>query len=152
MGVREAKAMLGVTSRTLRRYTASGRLPDRRSPGGHRIFSVAELEAILHRRGAARVSEVLERLSSMRESPLAVKPRKVTSNVNSRDFEIQPRIEWWLASSLMWHPGYPTAAQVSGEHSWLARIPRSPNDGSPTKNVWLALALASSSNFCLLMG
>jgi DNA-binding transcriptional MerR regulator len=30
VGMREAKAMLGVTSRTLRRYTASGRLPDRR--------------------------------------------------------------------------------------------------------------------------
>jgi putative resolvase len=57
VGVREAKAMLGVTSRTLRRSTASGRLPDRRSPGGHRIFSVAEREAILHRREDAPVSE-----------------------------------------------------------------------------------------------
>jgi len=56
VGMREAKAMLGVTSRTLRRYTASGRLLDRRSPGGHRIFSVAEREAILHRRGDAPVS------------------------------------------------------------------------------------------------
>jgi hypothetical protein len=94
---------------------------------------------------------VLERLSSMRESRLAVTPRKATSNVNSRDFETQPRIEWGLASSLMWPPGYPTAAWVSGEHSWPARIPRSPSYGSPTKNLWLALALASSSSFCLLM-
>jgi len=54
--MRESKAMLGVSSRTLCRYTASGKLPDRRSPGGHSIFSVAELEAILHRRGAAPVS------------------------------------------------------------------------------------------------
>jgi len=48
---------------------------------------------------------VPELLSSMRESPLAVNPRRATSNVNSRDFEIQPRIERWLASSLMWLPG-----------------------------------------------
>jgi putative resolvase len=57
VGMRKPKAMLGVSRRTLRRYTASGRLPERRSPGGHRIFSVAELEAILHRRGEAPVSE-----------------------------------------------------------------------------------------------
>ena len=74
VGVREAKAILGVTSRTLRRYTASGRLPDRRSPGGHRIFSVAELEAILHRRGEIPVSEGLgavvlyARVSSRRQA------------------------------------------------------------------------------------
>ncbi|MDA8270720.1 MAG: IS607 family transposase [Actinomycetota bacterium] len=49
VGVAEAKSMLGVSSRTLRRYTAEGRLPDRRSPGGRRIFSVTELEAIQRR-------------------------------------------------------------------------------------------------------
>jgi len=43
--------MLGLTSRTLRRYSASSRRPERSSPGGHRIFSFAEPEAILHQRG-----------------------------------------------------------------------------------------------------
>ena len=52
IGVGEARSMLGVSSRTLRRYTAEGRLPDRRSPGGRRIFSLAEIEAIQHRRGS----------------------------------------------------------------------------------------------------
>jgi len=74
VGVREAKAMLGVSSRTLRRYTASGKLPDRRSPGGHRIFSIAELEAILHRRGDAPESRgtgavvLYARVSSRRQA------------------------------------------------------------------------------------
>lgn len=41
-----AARILGVSTRTLRRYTASGVLADRRSPGGKRIFSVVELEAL----------------------------------------------------------------------------------------------------------
>nr|WSY52856.1 recombinase family protein [Streptomyces sp. NBC_00886] len=41
-----AARILGVSTRTLRRYTASGVLADRRSPGGKRVFSVVELEAL----------------------------------------------------------------------------------------------------------
>ncbi|MFC9618238.1 recombinase family protein [Streptomyces sp. NPDC056938] len=41
-----AARILGVSTRTLRRYTASGVLADRRSPGGKRIFWVVELEAL----------------------------------------------------------------------------------------------------------
>jgi excisionase family DNA binding protein len=37
---------LGVSTRTLRRYTAEGRLPDARSAGGRRIFRVGDLDAI----------------------------------------------------------------------------------------------------------
>lgn len=59
VGVAEARAMLGVSSRTLRRYTAEGKLPDRRSPGGRRVFSVVEIEAILHQRGKAPVGDGL---------------------------------------------------------------------------------------------
>ena len=40
-----------MSSRTLRRYTAEGRLPDRRSPGGRRVFAVNEIAALLHARG-----------------------------------------------------------------------------------------------------
>jgi len=41
-----ARAILGVSSRTVRRYTASGKLPDLRSPGGHRVFRLADLHAL----------------------------------------------------------------------------------------------------------
>ncbi len=37
---------LGVSTRTLRRYTAEGRLPDARSAGGRRIFKIGDLDAI----------------------------------------------------------------------------------------------------------
>lgn len=37
---------LGVSTRTLRRYTAEGRLPDARSAGGRRIFRISDLDAI----------------------------------------------------------------------------------------------------------
>lgn len=50
VGMRDARRMLGVSARTLRRYTAEGKLPDRRSPGGQRIFSIADLEAVMHQR------------------------------------------------------------------------------------------------------
>ena len=42
-----ARAILGVSARTLRRYTASGKLPDLRSPGGHRVFRLADLHALI---------------------------------------------------------------------------------------------------------
>src|ERR1700675_3221509 len=37
---------LGVSTRTLRRYTQDGRLPDARSAGGRRIFRLGDLDAI----------------------------------------------------------------------------------------------------------
>jgi excisionase family DNA binding protein len=37
---------LGVSTRTLRRYTQDGRLPDARSAGGRRIFRIGDLDAI----------------------------------------------------------------------------------------------------------
>lgn len=53
---------LGVSTRTLRRYTAEGRLPDARSAGGRRIFRIGDLDAITRKPlegravGYARVS------------------------------------------------------------------------------------------------
>lgn len=41
-----ARAILSVSSRTLRRYTASGKLPDLRSPGGHQVLRLADLHAL----------------------------------------------------------------------------------------------------------
>ena len=53
IAVGEARPMLGVCSRTLGRWTAQGRLAERRCPGRRRIFWVPEMEAIQHRRGRA---------------------------------------------------------------------------------------------------
>ncbi|WP_369148857.1 IS607 family transposase [Streptomyces sp. R44] len=47
----KAAKRLGVSTRTLRRYTLEGVLEDRRSPGGRRVFRVADLNALARRRG-----------------------------------------------------------------------------------------------------
>ncbi len=41
-----ARATLGVSSRTLRRDTASGKREDLRSPGGHRVLRMADLHVL----------------------------------------------------------------------------------------------------------
>lgn len=46
-----AAKRLGVSTRTLRRYTLEGVLEDRRSPGGRRVFRVGDLDALSRRRG-----------------------------------------------------------------------------------------------------
>lgn len=43
---------LGVTSRTLRRYTAEGKLPDVRGAGNRRIFRVSDLDKLTSQRSA----------------------------------------------------------------------------------------------------
>lgn len=45
---------LGVSTRTLRRYTAEGRLPDARSAGGRRIFRLADLDALTRKPGTGK--------------------------------------------------------------------------------------------------
>ncbi|MFK0252008.1 IS607 family transposase [Streptomyces sp. NPDC090445] len=52
----KAAKRLGVSTRTLRRYTLEGVLEDRRSPGGRRVFRVADLDAVARRRGNLAVS------------------------------------------------------------------------------------------------
>ncbi|MGW1181726.1 IS607 family transposase (plasmid) [Streptomyces sp. NBC_00708] len=52
----KAAKRLGVSTRTLRRYTLEGVLEDRRSPGGRRVFRVADLDALARRRGTPAVS------------------------------------------------------------------------------------------------
>ncbi|MFJ5548207.1 IS607 family transposase [Streptomyces sp. NPDC093225] len=51
----KAAKRLGVSTRTLRRYTLEGVLEDRRSPGGRRVFRVGDLDALARRRGSAVV-------------------------------------------------------------------------------------------------
>ncbi|MHB8294389.1 MAG: helix-turn-helix domain-containing protein [Acidimicrobiales bacterium] len=43
--MREARHLTGLSATTLRRWTKDGRLPDRRSVGGHRMFLISDLEA-----------------------------------------------------------------------------------------------------------
>lgn len=47
----KAAKRLGVSTRTLRRYTLEGVLEDRRSPGGRRIFRVGDLDRVARTRG-----------------------------------------------------------------------------------------------------
>jgi putative resolvase len=65
-----AAKVLGVSTRTLRRYTQQGVLTDRRSPGGRRVFSLVELEAVRKERGKLPLVEGLvlyARVSSQRQ-------------------------------------------------------------------------------------
>ncbi len=69
----EARQLLGVSSRTLRRYTSEGRLPDRRTPGGMRVFSANEVAALVRSRGGAEAEAggkvvLYARVSSRRQA------------------------------------------------------------------------------------
>lgn len=57
---------LGVSTRTLRRYTAEGRLPDARSAGGRRIFKISDLDAIASKPSSGK-SVGYARVSSRRQ-------------------------------------------------------------------------------------
>jgi excisionase family DNA binding protein len=57
---------LGVSTRTLRRYTQQGRLPDARSAGGRRIFRIGDLDAITRKPAVGR-AVAYARVSSRRQ-------------------------------------------------------------------------------------
>jgi putative resolvase len=57
---------LGVSTRTLRRYTQEGRLPGARSAGGRRIFRIGDLDAIT-RKPTAGMAVGYARVSSRRQ-------------------------------------------------------------------------------------
>jgi len=61
-----AARRLGVSTRTLRRYTQQGRLPDARSAGGRRIFRIGDLDAI-SRKPSAGTAIGYARVSSRRQ-------------------------------------------------------------------------------------
>lgn len=46
---KDAAAYVGVYPDTLRRWVDSGLLPDRRTPGGHRRYRRADLDALIAR-------------------------------------------------------------------------------------------------------
>ena len=52
--VAEAAGLLGVSLNTLRRWTDAGRLACYRSPGGHRRYRAADIQALLQQAGRSR--------------------------------------------------------------------------------------------------
>lgn len=52
--VQEAADVLGISTSTLRRWTAQGRVRERRTPGGHRRYEVNDIRAEVERRQAGR--------------------------------------------------------------------------------------------------
>lgn len=68
---------LGVSTRTLRRYTQEGRLPDVRSAGGRRIFRIGDLDAITSKAAKGRVVGYA-RVSSRRQQAEGDLDRQVT--------------------------------------------------------------------------
>ena len=59
----KASALLGVDESTLRRWADAGRLRIYRTPGGHRRFSLSNLEEMLAGAGRGRGAEAVERLA-----------------------------------------------------------------------------------------
>jgi excisionase family DNA binding protein len=62
----KASDLLGVDESTLRRWADSGRVQVYRTPGGHRRFSLSNLEAILASEGRHRGADQVERLAVAR--------------------------------------------------------------------------------------
>ena len=78
-----ASRRYGVSTRTLRRYTEAGTLPDVRGAGGRRIFRRAELDALLlHRKGDRVVAYA--RVSSRRQQAEGDLDRQVERLRDSR--------------------------------------------------------------------
>jgi putative resolvase len=67
---------LGVSTRTLRRYTQEGRLPDTRSAGGRRIFRIGDLDSITCKPSTGK-SVGYERVSSRRQQAEGYLDRQV---------------------------------------------------------------------------
>ena len=67
LSIASAAARLGVSVRTVRRYTVDGELPDARSAGGRRIFRIVDLDALVRGRGVEGVVVLYARVSSRRQ-------------------------------------------------------------------------------------
>jgi putative resolvase len=77
---------LGVSTRTLRRYTAEGRLPDARSAGGRRIFRIGDLDAITGKPSTGKAVGYA-RVSSRRQQAEGDLDRQV-SRLQDRDSDL----------------------------------------------------------------
>lgn len=98
-----AARMVGVSTRTLRRYTQQGVLPDRRSAGGRRVFSVAELEDVRRRRGSLPpVGGVVlyARVSSQRQRSEGDLDRQITRLRHATEGHVVVGEFWVVASGL----------------------------------------------------
>src|SRR3954454_5659816 len=64
--LRRACEILGVDESTLRRWADTGRLRSYRTPGGHRRFSLVNLEAMVAGESRTRGSDEMERIATAR--------------------------------------------------------------------------------------
>ena len=64
--LRRACEILGVDESTLRRWADTGRLRSYRTPGGHRRFSLVNLEAMVAGESRSRGSDEMERIATAR--------------------------------------------------------------------------------------
>ncbi len=86
MSTAKAARLLGVTTRTMRRYTASGKLPDNRSPGGVRVFGLGDLHTFAARASGAALP--CARVSSRRqlaEGDLARQVARLQDHLSGRE-------------------------------------------------------------------
>jgi excisionase family DNA binding protein len=67
LSIAAAAARLGVSVRTVRRYTVDGKLPDTRSAGGRRIFRIVDLDALVTGRVSEGAVVLYGRVSSCRQ-------------------------------------------------------------------------------------
>jgi putative resolvase len=74
IGIKEAAELLGVSTKTIRRWEADGKIRSTRTEGGHRRFSVSEL------------------LGNKSDASLTVAYAKVSSNDQKQDLERQALI------------------------------------------------------------
>src|SRR5580765_8927179 len=66
VSLRRACEILGVDESTLRRWADTGRLRSYRTPGGHRRFSLVNLEAMVSGETRSRGSDEMERIATAR--------------------------------------------------------------------------------------
>src|SRR5262245_63845479 len=64
--LRRACEILGVDESTLRRWADNGRLRSYRTPGGHRRFSLPNLEAMVSGEAKPRGADEMERIATAR--------------------------------------------------------------------------------------
>src|SRR3954447_5571462 len=66
VSLHRACEILGVDESTLRRWADNGRLRSYRTPGGHRRFSLVNLEAMVAGESRTRGSDEMERIATAR--------------------------------------------------------------------------------------
>lgn len=81
----KAAALLGVHTMTLRRWSDSGRFPSYRTPGGHRRFALADIQAYLLRQRGGQSDELGQ---DWADSALVATRKEVADQPESRWLQV----------------------------------------------------------------